>query len=96
MAFSKDKFLPLFGTLNDNMPQIWVLSDNTAIATLDTSGYFPNQLTSTALGVKDGDLLLYYNTALKTWNAHTFIYVVATGVLDVADGTVIGSATNTD
>ena len=96
MAFDKNNFAPLLASLNNNMPNIWVLTDTVAIATLDTAGYFPNYLTSQNLGIKNGDLLLYFNSSATTWNAARFVVNTSTGAVDVADFTVIGSATNTD
>ncbi len=98
MAFAKNNFYPLLGVINDQMPNVWIGTDTTATATLDTAGYFPSQKpgADTCIGIRDGDLLLYYNSSATTWNAYRFIVNASTGACDVGDGTVIGLAANTD
>ena len=72
--------------------KLWMYSSADAAATLDASGYFTNGY---ALGMRDGDLLFAYDTGNKIWSAHTVLNASGT-TIDAANGTTIGSATNSD
>jgi hypothetical protein len=73
-------------------PNWWEYSSADAKATVDNSGYFTNGY---ALGMRDGDLVFVYDTGNKIWSCHTVINTSGT-TIDLADGTNIGSSTNTD
>ncbi|HJQ56752.1 MAG TPA: hypothetical protein VJ890_07590 [Vineibacter sp.] len=72
-------------------PKLWVYASADAAATVDASGYFTD---GHDRGLRDGDLIFVYNSASKIWSAHTV--VVSGTTVNLADGTTIGSATNTD
>ena len=80
----------VFGTVG-NTRKVWMYSSADAAATVDASGYF---IDGYDLGMRDGDLLLAYNSTSKIWSSHTV--VVSGTTVNVADGTTIGSSTNTD
>jgi hypothetical protein len=44
--------------------------------------------------MRDGDLLFLYVTGTKVWTTHTI--TVSGTTVNVADGTTVGSGTNTD
>lgn len=70
----------------------WYYSSADAAATVDASGYFTNGY---ALGMRDGDSIQVYNTATKIQSQHVVLNTSGT-TIDLADGTTVGSATNTD
>lgn len=70
---------------------IWIYSSADAAATIDASGYFTDGYN---LGMRDGDLILAYDTGNKIWSAHTVL--VSGTTVDLANGTTIGSSTNSD
>lgn len=72
--------------------KVWIYSSADAAATIDASGYFTNGY---ALGMRDGDLLLAYDTGNKIWSAHTILNTSGT-TIDAGNGTTIGSSTNSD
>ena len=72
-------------------PNFWRYSSADAAASVDLSGYFTNGYD---LGMRDGDLLFVYNSTSKIWSTHTV--VVSGTTVNVADGTTIGSSTNSD
>jgi hypothetical protein len=72
-------------------PNFWVYRTADTAATVDTSGYFTNGYD---LGMRDGDLLFLYVTGTKVWTTHTI--TVSGTTVNVADGTTVGSGTNTD
>jgi hypothetical protein len=80
----------VFGTVG-NTRKVWLYSSADAAATVDASGYFTDGYD---LGMRDGDLALVYNATGKVWSAHTV--VVSGTTVNLADGTTIGSATNSD
>jgi hypothetical protein len=80
----------VFGTVG-NARKVWLYSSADAAATIDASGYFTD---GHDLGMRDGDLLLAYDTAQKIWSSHTVL--VAGTVVNLANGTTIGSATDGD
>ena len=72
-------------------PNVWIYVDGDAHADVDGSGYFTNGY---ALGLRDGDQMIVVDTNLKITTWH---YVEVSGTtVDLADGTVIGSTTNTN
>lgn len=71
--------------------RVWLYTDGDAMATVDASGYFTDGY---ARGMRDGDLCLVYDEGNKIWSAHTV--TVSTTTVDLANGTTIGSATNSD
>lgn len=71
--------------------KLWFYSSADAAATVDASGYFTNGYD---LGMRDGDLIFVYQTAGKIWSAHTV--TVSGTTVNLADGTTIGSTTNSD
>ena len=70
----------------------WYYTHTDAAATVDASGYFTDGYT---LGMRDGDVIQVYNTATKTLSNHVVLNTSGT-TIDLADGTTVGSATNTD
>lgn len=91
MAYVTSNPPALVFSFNNNLPKWWQYSSADAMATVDGSGYFTNGYD---LGMRDGDLIFVYNTASKIWSTHTV--VVSDTTVNLADGTSIGSATNTD
>lgn len=91
MAYVTSNPPALVFSFNNNLPKLWQYSSADAMATVDGSGYFTNGYD---LGMRDGDLIFVYNAASKIWSAHTV--VVSGTTVNLADGTTIGSATNTD
>ena len=71
--------------------RVWIYSSADAQATVDGSGYFTDGY---MLGMRDGDLCLVYDSGNKIWSAHTV--TVAGTTVDLANGTNIGVATNSD
>lgn len=72
-------------------PNLWLYSSADPHATVDASGYFTNGY---SLGMRDGDQILVVDTNLKISSWH---YVEVSGTtVDIADGTVVGSTTNSD
>lgn len=75
-------------------PRLWMYTEaSAAAAAVDALGYFSNAY---ALGMRAGDLVFTYNQATKIWSAHTVATCTAAAGADLADGTTIGSSTNSD
>lgn len=74
-----------------NGPREWIYSSADAAATVDASGYFTNGYD---LGIRDGDYVKVYCTATKIWTVHTA--TVSGTTVNLADGTITGSTTNSD
>lgn len=72
-------------------PREWLYSSADASATIDASGYFTDGY---ALGMRDGDILKAYDTGNKIWSSHTVL--VSGTTVNLANGTVIGSSTDSD
>ncbi|MCW5747736.1 MAG: hypothetical protein KIT36_16225 [Alphaproteobacteria bacterium] len=72
-------------------PKLWVYASADAAATVDASGYFTDGYDR---GMRDGDLIFVYATGSKIWSAHTV--TVSGTTVNLADGTTIGSSTNSD
>lgn len=83
------------GGIDGSMPQTWVYKSADASATVDGSGYITN---GGALGMKVGDLLLAYDTVNLIISSHRVVIVSSTypGAVDLSDGTVVGSSSNSD
>lgn len=78
-------------------PKIWYHTAADATATVDASGYITN---GGNLGMSVNDIV-YHKDSTTTATALTMHKVVsvsstAPGAVDLSDGTVVGSATNTD
>lgn len=76
-------------------PAKWSYFSADATATVDTSGYITD---GGSRGMKVGDLVEGYDSNLKISYMYRVHTVSATypGAVDLSDGTVIGSGTNTD
>jgi hypothetical protein len=73
-------------------PRWWMYVHATdAMAAIDASGYFTNGYD---IGMRDGDLLFGYEQDTKIWSTHTV--TVSGTTVNLADGTIIGSTTNSD
>lgn len=78
-------------------PKIWYHTAADATATVDASGYITN---GGNLGMSVNDIV-YHKDSTTTATALTMHKVVsvsstAPGAVDLSDGTVVGSASNTD
>lgn len=72
-------------------PNIWLYASADAHADVDLSGYISNGYD---LGMRADDQVIVVDTNLKITSWH---YVEISGTtINLADGTVIGSTTNTD
>lgn len=83
------------GTIGNFGQGLWVLQGTDASATVRVTGYISN---GGDLGMKVGDLVIYYDTNLgitSTLNVAT-VSATAPGAVDLQDATVVGSTTNTD
>jgi hypothetical protein len=72
-------------------PNMWSYVDGDAAAVVDASGYFTDGYD---LGMRDGDLIYTYATGSKIWSSHTI--TVSGTTVNLADGTTVGSSTNSD
>lgn len=74
---------------------VWDYSTADTAATVDTTGYITN---GGALGMKVGDLVNVTVTGTGVVTSHRVVTVSSTapGAVDLSDGTVIGSGTNSD
>lgn len=72
-------------------PRHWRYDSTDAAATVDDSGYFTNGYN---LGMRDGDSIDVYETDTKILTKH--VVVVSGTTVNLADGTTVGSATNTN
>jgi hypothetical protein len=72
--------------------RLWYYSSADAAATVDAAGYFTNGFD---LGMRANDQIFVYNTAgsITTWHR---VMVDAGNLIDLSDGTIIGSATDSD
>lgn len=72
-------------------PNWWEYASADAHADVDASGYFTDGFSR---GMRDGDQILVIDTNLKISSWH---YVEVSGTtVNLADGTVVGSTTNSD
>ena len=69
----------------------WRYESTDAGSAVDASGYFTNGYD---LGMRDGDLIEVYETDTKILTTH--VVTVSGTTVNVADGTTVGSGTNTD
>jgi len=81
--------------MTNSVPRMWFLTGTDTAATVDTTGYITN---GGALGMKVNDLVTYWKTDSKSATIHVVVTVSSTapGAVDLADGTTVGSATNSD
>ena len=73
-------------------PSIWLYTEPATAASIDGSGYISNGYD---IGMRDGDLLFFFNSTSKIWTTHTVLNNSGT-TIDLSDGTTIGGSTNTD
>lgn len=71
--------------------RVWEYRHTDAAATVDASGYFTDGYSR---GMRDGDLLRSYDSGTKIWTMHTV--TVSGTTVNLADGTIVGSTTNSD
>jgi hypothetical protein len=80
-----------------NGPKIWYHTSADATAAADASGFITN---GGALGMAAGDIVYHKDstTNATALTMHKVVTVSSTypGAVDLSDGTVVGSATNTD
>lgn len=78
-------------------PRIWYHTAADATATVDASGYITN---GGSLGMKVNDIVYHKDstTDATALTMHKVVTVSSTypGAVDLGDGTVVGSATNSD
>lgn len=73
--------------------KIWLYDDDDPIADVDADGYITN---ASDLGLAVGDLVIHEDLSVQTTNTYRVDSVTTGGAGDLADATVIGSATDTD
>lgn len=74
-------------------PKIWMLDNDDPTATVDGDGYISN---GSDLGLKVGDVVIHEDLSVQTTNQYRVDSVTTGGAADLADGTVTGSATDSD
>lgn len=74
-----------------NGRRLWRYASTDQAATVDDSGYFTNGYD---LGMRDGDVIEVYETDTKILTTH--VVVVSGTTVNIADGTTVGTATNTN
>ena len=74
-------------------PKIWAYDDDDPTATVDGDAYISN---GDDLGMKVGDAVIHEDLSVQTTNQYRVDSVTAGGAADLADGTVTGSATDSD
>lgn len=81
--------------LTGSYPRTWLHYSVDASADVDASGFITN---GGDLGMQVNDLVQHTDTNLGIVSSHKVATVSSTapGAVDLADGTVIGSATNSD
>ena len=94
MAYSTDNppYLVSQGIGNQGIA-VWHYDDDDPLTTVDGDGYFTN---GDALGMKVGDIVIHHDLSAQTITSYRVDSVTAGGAADLADGTVIGSATDSD
>lgn len=92
---SNPPFLVTQGITYNATPRLWVYTTTDATGTIDTSGYITN---GGQLGMRVGDLVMVFiSSGTITVSTYRVVSVNATtGAVDLSDGTVVGSNTNTD
>lgn len=75
--------------------QTWTHTSADATAAVDTSGFITD---GGSRGVKVGDIVQHTDSGTGVITSHRVVTVSSTapGAVDLSDGVVIGSATNTD
>lgn len=75
--------------------QVWQHASADATAAADASGFITN---GGDLGMRVNDLVYHRDTGTGAVTCHRVVTVSSTapGAVDLSDGTVVGSATNTD
>lgn len=75
--------------------RVWQYVDGDASATVRVTGYITN---GGRLGMKVNDLVMHFDTANGIVSTLKVVTVSSTapGAVDLADATVVGSATNSD
>lgn len=71
--------------------KLWIYKTTDAHATVDASGYFTDGYD---LGMRQDDIVIVIDTNLAIASSHSVD--VSGTTINLADGTVIGSTTNTD
>jgi len=94
MAFVRADFSPLGGQSKaGNTPALYVYTTTEAHTAVDASGYF-NDLSDT---LSVGDMIIVHGATGGTRTVTMHIVVSnASGVVDVSDGTTIGSVSESD
>lgn len=95
MAYSTSNPPALLSQLVGGAYRKWVYKSADPAATVDAAGYITN---GGALGMKVNDLVEVVDTNLGIVTIHKVASVSSTfpGAVNLADGTVVGTATNTD
>lgn len=96
MAYATTNPPQLFvGALASTGINLWTYTSADASATVDGSGYITN---GGNLGMRVGDLVFVRDTGNLITTSHYVDTVSATapGAVDLSNGTVIGSSTNSD
>jgi hypothetical protein len=95
MAYSTSNPPALISQLVGGAFREWIYRSADPAATVDTAGYITN---GGALGMRVNDLVKVVDTNLGIITMHKVATVSSTypGAVNLADGTVVGSATNTD
>jgi hypothetical protein len=91
MAYSTSNPPVMFEQVGPAGPRLWFYNSADAATTVRVSGYFTNGV---ALGMKDKDLIWAQGSGTGATTMH--IVNVSGGVVDLSDGIVIASATNSD
>lgn len=91
MAYSTSNQPRLIASSVGSGPRMWLYSSTDAAATADGSGYFTDGYT---LGMRDGDLAFVYDTGTKIWTMHTV--TASSTTIDLANGAIVGTSTNSD
>lgn len=73
--------------------QLWTHFSADAAAVVDTSGFISN---GGSYGIRVTDIVQHRDTSTGIITSHRVVSVAAAGGVDLADGVVIASATNTD
>lgn len=78
-------------------PRIWLHTQADPTASVDASGYITN---GGSLGMKVNDYVIHKDSTTTataaTWHKVVTVSATYPGAVDLSDGTVVGSATNTD
>lgn len=95
MAYSTSNPPELVTSNISGSHQRWMYTTADAAATVDASGYITN---GGALGMNVGDLVEVIDTNLGIITEHRVVTVSATypGAVNLSDGVVVGSSTNSD